>query len=366
MKARYLRAFALVPALAIVAVGCGGGGNKTAAPDTTEATTTTSTTTTMPAVPPKAPLTGLPVTDPAVLSRPTMLVKINNADGGDCSTRSRPQIGLDQADIVIEELVEGGITRFMAAFQSTIPETVGPVRSARSSDVDLLQTFNDPLFAWSGNNGNVGAELDSIHDRFVAVGHSTSAGSNFYRDNAGGRCAPGNLFVHPSDLYDFAKDQGQAAQPVFQYRGDGEAIPATAPAVAGVKLNTALDAAFVWNAQTNSWDRYQKRTKHVAGNDTPISPQNVVILDIDYKGSTTAGSPEAVSVGSGPAHVYMGGKVVDGTWKKDSPQGPWVLTDAAGAPLKLTPGKTWLQLADAGAGVATALDAAGVAPYLAA
>ena len=292
-----------------------------------------------------------------------MLVKINNADGKGCSQSARPQVGLDQADIVIEEEVEGGITRFMAAFQSVIPETVGPVRSARSSDIDLLLTFNKPLFAWSGNNGNVKAELNGIGDQYVAVGHSSAAGSHFYRDNTGGRCAPSNLFVHPAELYDFAQGNGNPATPVFEYQGEGEAIAATAPPVAGVKLNTALDTAYVWNATTATWDRYQKRTKHVVVGDVPISPNNVVILDVPYRGSSTAGSPEAVTVGTGAAHVYMGGKVVDGTWKKDTPQAPWTLVDNAGAPIKLTPGRTWVQLARDSNGPPTNLDAAGVAPY---
>src|SRR4051812_9124112 len=136
---RSLRAFALVCVAALVAVGCGGGGGDSADPTTTSSTSTSTSTTTSTAAPvvQKAPLTGLPVTDPAVVTRPTMLVKINNADGKGCSQSARPQVGLDQADIVIEEEVEGGITRFMAAFQSVIPETVGPVRSARSSDIDL-------------------------------------------------------------------------------------------------------------------------------------------------------------------------------------------------------------------------------------
>jgi hypothetical protein len=363
---RSLRAFAFVCVAALVAVGCGGGGDDSAdETTTTSSTTTTSTTTTTEApVVQVAALTGLPITDPAVLARPTLLAKINNADGKGCSNQARPQVGLDQADIVIEEEVEGGITRFMAAFQSVVPETIGPIRSARSSDIDLIETFNVPLFAWSGNNGNVGGELNAIGERFVAAGHSSSAGGLFYRDNTGGRCAPSNLFVHPAELYDFAKDKGgQPAAPVFEFMGEGDAIAATAPAVAGVKLNTALDTAYVWDPTTATWDRYQKRTPHTVVPDVQISPNNVVILDVQYRGSSTAGSPEAVSVGTGPAHVYTGGKVVEGTWKKDTPQAPWTLIDAAGAPIKLTPGRTWLQLARDTNGPPTNLDAAGVAPY---
>ena len=357
-----LRASALLCGLALLAAGCGGGDDSEDTEPTTTSTTTTSTTTTEPPPPPVAPLTGAPVEDAAALNRPALLVKINNADGNKCDVRARPQVGLDQADIVIEEIVEGGITRFVAVFHSSIPETVGPVRSARSSDIDLILPFKQPLFAWSGNNANVGAELNGIRDRFVAVGHSSAAGGHYYRDNSGGRCAPSNLFVHPADLYAFAEGQGQPPTPVFTYRDLDEAPTAGGVPVAGVRLKSDVDTVFVWNATTASWDRYQKRTQHLAAGDVPLSPQNVVVLDVEYRGSSTAGSPQAISVGTGAAHVYLDGKVIDGTWSRESPDAPWVLTDAAGAPIKLNPGRTWLQLANGG--VPTNLDAAGVAPYI--
>lgn len=363
MSSRFLlRATALACGLGLLAAGCGGGDDSDDTAPTTTTSTSTTTTSTAPPPPPVAPLTGLPLEDPAVLQRPALLVKINNADGNKCDVRSRPQVGLDQADIVLEEVVEGGITRFVAVFHSSIPETVGPVRSARSSDIDLILPFKQPLFAWSGNNANVGAELNGIGDRFVAVGHSTGAGGHFYRDNSGGRCAPSNLFVHPGDLYAFAEGKGQPPTPVLAYREADEPPAAGGVPVAGVRLKSEIDTVFVWNEGTASWDRYQKRTKHVAAGDVPLSPQNVVVLDVEYRGSSTAGSPQAISVGTGPAHVYMDGKVIDGTWSRENADAPWVLTDAAGAPIKLNPGRTWVHLADGG--VPTNLDAAGVAPYV--
>jgi hypothetical protein len=366
---RSFRAFAIVCLAVLVAAGCGGGGDDDDTEPTTTSSTssTTSTTTTTPPVAPKAALTGLPVDDPAVLSRPAIAVKINNADGDKCDFKARPQSGLDQADIVFEEVVEGGITRFFAVFQSTVPETVGPVRSARSSDVDLIEALNVPLFAWSGNNPGVGGELGAIKDRFVNVGHSSSAGSKFYRENSFGRCAPSNLFVHPADLYEFASGQGAVPAPVFTYREEGATAPASAVPVAGVRLNTALDTVFVWNPGTKSWDRSQRRTPHVTDKDVRISPANVVILDVPYRTSAAdPRSPQAVSVGSGPAHVYLDGVVVEGTWTRDTPQSAWVLKDAAGAPIPLVPGRTWVQLARDSDGLPENLDLLGVGPYTAA
>jgi hypothetical protein len=341
-----VRALVLASIVGLAATACGGKSNASPPPSTT--TSTTSTTTTAPPAPdaPKEPLTGLPSGDPGSLNRPALMVKIDNADSGDCANTARPQVGLEQADIVYDILVEG-ITRFAAVFHSQMPETVGPVRSARSSDIDIIAQFGKPLLAWSGNNGNVQQELDRAADTFVNVGHGSSAGGNFYRDKK--RCAPHNLFVNPADLYEFAKDKGGGTPtPIFNYRADGEALPATAHPAPGVRLTTGQDEVYAWNGGTKSWDRYQKGKAFTTANDTLISPTNVVVLEVDYPSSSTAGSPEAVTVGDGPAHIYTDGAVIDGTWKRDSASAPWTLTDTAGTPIKLTPGKTWVSLSQKG------------------
>ena len=143
---------------------------------------TTTTTTIPPAV---WPLTGLPGADVPRAALPALVVKIDN------HPRARPQVGLVQADVVFEEIVEG-ITRFFAVFHSTVADPVGPVRSARTTDIDLLRQLQRPLFAWSGaNNGTIKAlrEADVATDVGYAF-HSKEAG--YYRDAA--RRSPHNLF----------------------------------------------------------------------------------------------------------------------------------------------------------------------------
>ncbi|MEP7046469.1 MAG: DUF3048 domain-containing protein, partial [Ilumatobacteraceae bacterium] len=104
----------------------------------------TSTSATVPAEP-VMPLTGLPITDPSAAGRTALVVKIDNHPD------ARPQSGLNQADIVFEENVEQ-LTRFAAVFQTTAPDPVGPIRSGRTQDVELLGSLNKPIFAWSGGN----------------------------------------------------------------------------------------------------------------------------------------------------------------------------------------------------------------------
>ena len=341
----------LMIALAVIAASCGGKGDKAATPTSTSTSTSTSTTestttTTVDPGPP-APLTGLPVADDTIAKRPALILKIDNSDGDTCDGTARPQIGLNSADIVIEELVEG-ITRFMAIFQSNIPETVGPIRSARSSDVDLLTAFNKPMFGWSGNNSNVGAELAHIKNNFVNVGYDSTWSSRYFRETKG-RCAPHNLFASPKELYDAAGD-ALTPNPPFTFRPAGQSLPADVGlSTEGVKLTMGYPVQFKWNATTKKWERSQKGTPHVDADGNVIAVENLVVLMTTYKTSSTPGSPQAVSVGKGRALVYTDGKVVEGQWTRPFPESPWSLTVGDDTkPLDLTPGRSWIYLATKG------------------
>lgn len=316
--------------------------------------TTSSTTTSAPAPTttvydgPFAPLTGLPI-DSTVLERTALVVKVDNADGSRCDDQSRPQIGIARADVTYEILVEG-ITRFLAVFHSDVPETVGPVRSARSSDVDLVAQFGGPLFAWSGANANVIADFGKLRGRYLDVGHSSSIGNAFYRTRD--KCAPHNLLVNPVDLYDFAagKDTG-VPHPIFSFRDEGEALPPTATPSPGVALSTGQRVEFTWNPARQGWDRTQSGTLHTVldGEDEVVlSPANVVVLEVAYPSSSTPGSPLAVTVGEGTATVFTAGARIDGTWTRYTDDAAWILLDSAGEVIELTPGKTWVQLAQRG------------------
>ncbi len=363
-RARRARLFGVALATLAFAGACGGGGD-TAQLEPPSTVPSTSSTTIVPATTaapgPPAPLTGVPVTDPAILERPALAVKIDNIDAKGCES-SRPQFGLTHADVVYEILVEG-VTRFMAVFQSDIPDTTGPVRSARSSDVDLVASLGSPLFSWSGNNDNVAADLRTIRDRFVDVGHSSSAGSHYYRTKD--RCAPHNLLVHPVDLYEAAANKGAGVpEPLFTFRSEAVSLPATARPIAGVHLTTGQDAAFIWNAARGAWDRFQNGTPHTGldgETETPVSVENVVVPELVYGASSTPGSPKAISVGTGRVSVFTDGKVVTGTWTRDTNDAPWTLTDEGGAVIPLTPGKTWVHLAMRGR--VEELDATAAARY---
>jgi hypothetical protein len=289
------------------------------------------------------PLTGLPIEGDQLLAlRPALIVKIDNSE------EARPQVGINQADIVYEERVEG-ITRLAAVFHSTSQAPVGPVRSARSSDIDIVSAYNRPIFAWGGANNGVaaavaGAELESRNVDSAAV-------DDKYRDDE--RPAPHNLFMTSTD--DFWADPGtsRSAPPQFQYRTDGAAANAGAAPTPGVNITyTGGDVSvdYVYDPARSGWVRFQNGTPHVDEAGVPVAPANMLIIYTEYGASPAdPRSPNALTVGSGELTAFLGdGTVVQGTWSRDSAIAPYTLLDTAGQPVLLTPGRTWVSLPEPG------------------
>jgi hypothetical protein len=325
---------------------CGGGGDKKAA--TKPTTTTAPTTTAPPAATPTsgAPLTGLAVTDPAKVARPALIVKLDNAPKG------RPQEGINQADVVVEEGVEGGITRFAAIFHSQDITEVGPIRSARSTDIAIASELNRPLFAYSGANATFQKLVNAAP--LVNVGQDANPGA-FFRKS--GRPQTYNLWARMADL--FAKAPAGAGPPpaLFTYRAEGEA--SLGDAVGGVKMEwrdkvlTAVE--WRWDAESSTWRRKQNGTDHVDAGGGAVQPKNVVVQFVPYKDTgqrdrSNTVVPEAELVGTGEMWAFSDGKVIKGSWSKPDVAAPTTYLDGAGKPLKLTPGQTWLELPKPGTG----------------
>ena len=336
------RRLVVVTILCLVALAACGGKKKVAA-----ATPTTTTSTTAAAAPPAtgggAPLTGLPG-DPAKLARPALIVKIDNAPNG------RPQAGLQQADIVVEEGVEGGITRFATVFHSQDADEVGPVRSARSTDIIFSTSLNHPLFAYSGANAAFQALVAKAP--IVDVGASANPGA-FFRKS--GRPAPYNLFAHFAGLYAKAPAGAGPPPPLFTYRATGEASagdPATGIAFAFKdKVTTAV--SYKWDAAGGGWQRTENGTPHTTADGAQLAPKNVVMEFVNYhdtgfRDRSNTVVPEADLVGDGEAWILSDGKVVKGRWKKADQAANTQFVDAAGAAMKLTPGQTFIELAKPG------------------
>jgi len=329
---------------ATIAVSCGGGSSESAttttvttAPETTttvEPTTVPETTTTTIPVP-VMPLTGLPVVDEAAAIRPAIVAKIDNHPG------ARPQSGLNNADIVYEENVEKW-TRFAVVFHTNGSDPVGPLRSGRTQDIDLLTSLNRPLLLWSGGNSSVTSAINKSE----LVNMSASAASNgggFFRSSD--KKAPHNLYSKTTNIWALDAGRGGTPPPQFAYRAATDAVGGTD--VTGLKLTMdgSMRAAWQWDAASAKFLRFHESKVHSDADGNQVAFDNVVVIVCEYKVSPAdPRSPEAQTVGSGVAWVFTAGKVVEGTWSRADNHAPWTLTDSTGAAIGLTAGRTWVEL----------------------
>jgi hypothetical protein len=346
------RTIALLAAAVATVAACGGSDaapttteatTTTEAPTTTEATTTTeapttteaTTTTAEPEPEPAMPLTGLPITDPAAAARPALVVKIDN------NSKARPQSGLNAADIVFEEIVEVQ-TRFAAVFQSQGSDPVGPIRSGRTQDIDLLGSFNRPLFAWSGGNPSVTRAI--ANSDFINLSALTTPG--YFRTSD--RQSPHDLYSRTTDLWSLTPFGALPPQQHFDYLEAGE--PAAGSASPGVDLDMdTLKIEWRFDTATGLYARSNGGRAHNDAASGQITTTNVMVMVVEYRASPAdRNSPEAQTIGSGQVVVLTGGKVVTGTWSRADRLQPWALVDDKGNPIELTPGRTWVELAEAG------------------
>lgn len=277
-------------------------------------------------------LTGLTTFDDP--NRPALAVKIDNVRA------ARPQSGINQADLVFVEEVEGGLTRIAAVFHSTGAEVVGPVRSMRTGDFDLLGQLNSPLFGNSGGNRVARALL--VDSTLNDVGASSKP-EGYYRDNS--RNAPHNLYTNTFNLWTIGADLETASpSPIFNFRSPQEPINASARPVGGVVVNYPRSRVeYSWDG--TGWRRSQDGSPTVDTTGLRTAPTTVIVQFVNYGISAAdAESPEAVSLGDGTAWVLTDGHVVDAVWRRPELADQTEYVDADGRPITILPGRTWIEL----------------------
>ena len=328
------RALVAVVVFAVIAAACGGGGGSDKATKKQDAPTTT----TNPKVVPVAPLTGLPDPKDVARKRSAVTVKINN-------TNENKQQGIENADVVYEEVVEGGYTRLAAIFNSQAPDVVGPVRSVRKTDQSIVWPIGG-IFAYSG-----GAQyaIDSINTAPVKQLDESRAGPMMFRDASSH--APVNLFAHVDQMY---KAGGTPVPPkaLFVYRKPKAKVGGSPVGAFTVGFQAGFASTWTWDATTNSWTRTAGSSAATVtdanGNDVKISPKNVVVMFVHYVGGNSYGlGAEAELTGTGDAWIFTGGKVIKGHWTRPDKEKPAKLTDAKGGVVRLAAGQTWVELPDA-------------------
>ena len=322
--------------IAVAAVGlssCGGGGGEEKAAKPAPATTTLPTTTTTVFVP-TAPFTGLP--DPTGLSqtRASLAVKIEN------TPESRPQSGLADADVVYEEIVEGGITRFWAVFNTKAPDNVGPIRSVRFMDPDIVSPFGGVIAFSGGTPANVAL----IRQTPTVQVDENNAGDAFFRESS--RFAPHNLYGVTVKLWERGGEP-VPPRPLFQFLARGQAFPSTEGIDQfRVGFMPGYDPTYTWDVATKTWKRSYGIAPFMDVNGAQVAPANVIVQFVNYPRGA-----EGELIGAGEAWVFSDGKALRGSWSKPDAVTPTAFTYGFGVPMPLTPGQTYVQLVENGAAV---------------
>ncbi|MFI7680161.1 DUF3048 domain-containing protein [Actinophytocola sp. NPDC049390] len=308
-----LAVIAVVAAIVVV-VDRGDGTMSPAAPPATSRSTTT------PA--PAAPLTA-----------PALAVKIDNVPS------ALPQTGLGSADVVYVEPVEGGLTRLVAVYTGTPPAVIGPVRSARRTDIELLGQYGTPVLAYSGAAPEL---LPALHGARLVNAAPAQAAAAYYRDSD--RLAPHNLYVRPARLPDGARGPSVAPLRFGPAPGAGE------PTVTEEVRYRAASFAFTWSAADRRWLVSMNGAPLVSTDTGRVTAADVVLQQVEV--TTNEGiedargtvSPVARTVGSGPVVVLRDGLRFPGTWTRTAVRSPTTFHTPDGRELPLAYGPVWVLL----------------------
>lgn len=322
-----------VVAMALVLSGC-----SKSAPEVTSAWPVAEKERTVPKPPEplRWPYTGRKASEPSQIEKRPLSVKIEN------SAASRPQTGPGSADVVYETIAEGGITRFNCIFHSKVPSRVGPVRSARLSDLWVVPQY-DALFFFSGASRSVLSQIGQA--KLPNLSHARS-GALYSRSSA--RRAPHNLYMDTTKAYAAAKARGydvtSELEPLqFEMRSSETTSPVNEINIPFSPANTVR-----WEWTGKAYARYNNGAVHRdEGLDKQITADNVVVMwakhekaSQDKVGSTTF---RIVLGGKGRVSVFRDGQRFDGTWHAER-DAPPVFKDADGRPIKLAQGRTWFQV----------------------
>lgn len=260
------------------------------------------------------------------------------------SPDARPQSGLTQADMVFEAIAEGGITRFLALYQESKPDYIGPVRSARPYYLDFLVSF-DAAIVHAGGSSEALAQIKN--ERIKDIDHGAN-GAAFQR--VSNRYAPHNLYTSRDQLLEIHNKRGYttSSYKTFPRKTDE---PSAIPTAKTLDFNISsflYNPHYDYDAASNSYKRSEGGKPHTdERSGAQISPKVVVALVMPRTNSGVYSVYQ--TSGSGTAFVFQDGLVQQVTWEKANRAGQLFLKDATGNEIKLNAGQTWLSLvSDAG------------------
>jgi len=314
-------------------------------------TSTTTTTTVAPVA--LCPLTGTPAPGGVVPQRAAIAMKVDNYSNGLPPAEARPQSGLDYADVIFEEQVEGSITRYAAVFQCReAPGLVGPIRSARWTDIQMLSQLGHPILVHVGGIQPVLSLIDSSALVDLDLGMNANL-----ETHPAGRYAPYDTYTTTQAVWAQEKKLATPPPPIFTF---SSAVPA-GEAVTQVHLDWSgtSDIYWRWDPTTGTWLRfyndgsesYPDIVPDILADGVQNQAQNVVVEEVDitygpwlenFEGGLEAESH--IISNSGPAYIFRNGRMVTGTWTTGPVGSPTRFLDAAGKVIPLQPGRTWIEI----------------------
>ena len=271
-------------------------------------------------------------TPPSRVGVPVLVAKIDNSPQG------RPPVGLGAADLVYVEPVEGGLSRLAAVFSNDKPPVIGPVRSARETDLTLLDQFGNPTLASSGSAPELVPSIDNSALKNASADHQPGA---YFRDNS--RAAPHNLFVHPNQLPE-GGGWPAASQPQF-----GPTPAGGEPTQHQEAQYQAAMIGFDWSPSDNKWLVSMDGAAYSDADGERVTASTVVLQSVQVQNSSVsdvagAVSPLVQTTGNGQALVLRDGQQFPAEWSRPTEDAGTTYTSPNGAPIPFAQGQVWTVL----------------------
>ena len=266
----------------------------------------------------------------------------------DDTPEAHPQIGLEDADVVYIEQVEGGLTRLAALFSSVIPSHVGPVRSARISDIELLAQYGHVAFAYSGAQKKM---LPVIADADLEnLGAQQESADIYTRDSE--RNAPYNMILRADLLMSklASKDISitSAKNPGWTFGP----VPKNGKMIVSAKMNWPANSyTATWSSTDFRWLLSHHDQSDVSASGINLGPTTMVIqivsiTDSEYHDKFGGITPFSATVGSGSGFILRDGQVFDALWTRADAQSGTTWSASDGSPITFAPGQVWVALTD--------------------
>lgn len=282
-----------------------------------------------------SPLTGAPGK-----IAPVLVVKIDD------TRNAHPQVGLRDAEVVYIEQVEGGLTRLAAVFATTIPSIIGPVRSARVSDLELLSQYGKVGFAYSGAQRKLLPEIAGAN--LYDVG-ANKYGAAFYKNDPS-RNPPYAMMLNAPEMIEEAKTRGsifELSKPMGWKFGDTSAL---AKKISGVEFSwPAARYGATWSLEEKRWLLTHNGSLNLDNEGFHLGPANVLIqivsiTDSIYKDKVGGVTPFTATVGSGKCYLLRDGSYLPCRWNRPTPESGTTFTDEGGTEVYFAPGQIWFAL----------------------